>query len=203
MRTLVLLPGSYTEAADFERQGFLAAAAARCPRDEVLPIELRATWFADGSAVDRIRASAVEPTRARGQRTPWLCGISLGALAAMAYASRREADLGGLLLLSPYPGTREVLREIEAAGDIEQWRPQIPPEGDLEREAWQWLATRPGERLPVHCYFGSDDRFAPAQRKLAALLDARHVHELPGGHDWPAWRRFWEAFLASSTAVAA
>lgn len=203
MRTLALLPGSYTEAADFERQGFLAAAAARCPQDAVWPVELRATWFADGSAVDRIRATVVEPARAEGRGPVWLCGISLGALAAMAYAARREKDLAGMVLMSPYPGTRDVLREIDAAGGLEEWRPSIPAEGDLEREAWQWLASRPGTRLPVHCYFGSEDRFAASQRRIGEQLDARCVHELPGGHDWPAWRRFWDAFLARDAAVPA
>lgn len=201
MKSFVLLPGSYCEAADFERQGFQDAARREALDGEVFAVECRATWFADGSALDRIRATAVEPARARGSTEIWLCGISLGALAALAYAARRSRDLAGLLLLSPYPGTRDTLDEIEAQGGIEHWTPRIPAEGDLEREAWAWLQGRPS--LPVHCYFGRDDRFAAGQRRIGTLLDAKRVHEMPGGHDWAMWRAGWDAFLAAMRPVAA
>ena len=44
-----------------------------------------------------------------------------------------------VLLISPYPATREVLKEMEVAGGPGQWQPVIPPQGDLEREAWRAL----------------------------------------------------------------
>jgi enterochelin esterase-like enzyme len=77
----------------------------------------------------------------------------------------------------------------------------IPPEGDLEREAWLWLASPSGARPPVHCYFASDDRFAPGQRRMAATLAPECVRELPGGHDWSAWRALWLEFLDRDRAV--
>jgi pimeloyl-ACP methyl ester carboxylesterase len=203
MRTIALLPGSYSGPDDFARHGFAAAAVARGLDDEIVTMPFSASWFADGSIVDRIRAGIVEPARACGARHIWLCGISLGALSAMAYAARHENDLAGLVLLSPYPGTRDVQRDIEQAGGLAAWRPVVPPEGDLEMEAWQWLATSPATRMPVHCFFGVSDRFAQGQRGIAAALDARHVRAMAGGHDWAFWRAAWDAFLDETPVVAA
>ena len=149
----------------------------------------------DGSIVRRIHESVVTPARAHGARRIWLVGVSLGGLAALSYAARHESDIAGIVLISPYPATRDVLREMEEAGGPGRWRPVIPPEGDLEREAWLWLATASDSRPPVHCYFASGDRFAPGQRQMAGMLPAGHARELPGGHDWPAWRALWREFL--------
>ena len=195
---LALLSGSYSEPEDFVREGFPAAVRAQGIDAEVVMAETRASWFADGSIVRRIRDSVVLPARARGHSRIWLAGISLGGLAALGYAARHEGEIDGIVLISPYPATREVLREMQAAGGLGDWKPVIPPEGDLEREAWLWLATSRAGRAPVHCYFTSGDRFASGQRQMAQALDPGRVRELPGGHDWPAWRALWDEFLRES-----
>jgi pimeloyl-ACP methyl ester carboxylesterase len=204
---IALLPGSYSEPEDFIRQGFPAAVREHGIAAELVLAEARATWFADGSIVERLHREVVAPARARGHSRIWLAGISLGALAALCYAARRGDELEGVVLISPYPATREVLREVAAAGDLSHWKPAIPPEGDLEREAWLWLASRPaaGASHPpiVHCYFGSEDRFAAGQRMMARTLDPASVAEMPGGHDWPAWKRYWDEFLERSRATLA
>lgn len=200
-RTIAMLNGSYSEPQDLVREGFFAEADLHALASEVVAAELRASWFADGTIVDRIREHVVAPAQARGHARVWLGGISLGALSAVAYAARREQDVEGLVLLSPYPGARDVLREIDAAGGVAKWQPAIPDEGDFEREAWQWLATR-GRSMPVHCWYGRDDRFVEGQRRIASTLDRAGVHERDGGHDWPAWRAFWREFALESTAVA-
>lgn len=199
---LALLSGSYSEPEDFVRAGFPAAVRARGIEADVVMAGTRAAWFADGSIVRRIRESVVEPAQARGNTRIWLTGISLGGLAALCYAARHEPDLAGILLISPYPATREVLREMQAAGGLESWHPVIPPEGDLEREAWMWLASsRDDGHAPVHCYFASGDRFASGQRLMAGAVDPARVRELPGGHDWEAWSALWSEFLAGHKAV--
>lgn len=199
-RAIALLNGSFSEPQDFVREGFIAAAQQHALASEIIAAELRAAWFADGTIVDRIREHVVRPAQARGHARVWLGGISLGALSALAYAARREQDLEGLVLISPYPGAREVLREIDAAGGLAQWQPRIPDEGDFEREAWQWLARR-GRALPVHCWYGRDDRFVEGQRRMAAGFEPSCVHEREGGHDWAAWRAFWTEFAAEAAAV--
>jgi pimeloyl-ACP methyl ester carboxylesterase len=199
--TLALLSGTYSEPEDFVREGFPAAVSDHGIDAEIVMAEVRAAWFADGSIVQRIHDEVVLPARARGASRIWLAGVSLGGLAALSYAARHEPEVDGIVLISPYPATRDVLREMEAAGGPGRWKPVIPPEGDLEREAWLWLAGTSGGRPPVHCYFASDDRFAPGQRRMAQALSPERVRELPGGHDWPAWRALWSEFLDNSKAA--
>lgn len=193
---IALLSGTYSQPEDFVREGFPEAVEARGIAAAIVMAEVRAAWFADGSIVERIHDHVVRPARARGHPRIWLAGISLGALAALCYAARHEADIEGVLLISPYPATREVLREMEKAGGLALWKPVIAPQGDLEREAWLWLRDRAADGLQVHCYFAGGDRFADGQRLMARTLSPNHVCEIPGGHDWPAWRRLWDEFLA-------
>ena len=198
---IALLSGSLSEPEDFVRAGFPGAARARGIGAEFAMVEVRAAWFADGTIVSRIRDSVVAPARERGHSRIWFAGISLGALASLCYAARHESDVSGIVMISPYPATRDILREVDAAGGLDHWQPAIPPEGDLEREAWLWLARCRAAPLPVNCYFSSGDRFADGQRRMAAALDPAHVREQPGGHDWPSWRALWDQFLADSGAA--
>ena len=195
---VALICGTYSEPEDLARRGFATAVAARGIEADVVMAQMRAAWFADGSIVERIRESIVLPARERGIERIWLGGISLGALASLCYAARHEDDLDGIVLISPYPATRAVLREMDDAGGLGAWHPDIPAEGDLEREAWLWLASSRAGRLPVHCYFGRDDRFAEGQRRIADALPAANVREMAGGHDWSAWRALWDGFLADT-----
>jgi pimeloyl-ACP methyl ester carboxylesterase len=193
---LALLAGTYSEPEDFVREGFPQALRAHGVEAELVMAGIRAAWVADGTIVERIDEAIVAPARGRGRSRIWLGGISLGALAALAYAARHAGTLEGVALISPYPATREVLGEVDAAGGLEHWNPHIPPEGDLEREAWRWLARRPAGSPRVLCYFASGDRFAEGQRRMAGTLPPDASRELAGGHDWPAWRALWDAFLA-------
>lgn len=198
---IALLSGTFSQPEDFVREGFPAAVRAQGIEADVVMAEVRAAWFADGSIVRRIHESVVAPARARGRSRIWLAGISLGGLAALSYAARHESEVAGIVLISPYPATRDVLREMEAAGGPGRWKPAIPPEGDLEREAWLWLAGAADGRPPVHCYFASGDRFASGQRRMAQTLSPDRVREMPGGHDWRAWRALWSQFLDNSKAA--
>jgi hypothetical protein len=193
---VAMLSATFSEPEDFQREGFPQALRARGIAAELVMAELRAAWVADGSIVERIDTAIMGPARARGADRIWLGGISLGALAALGYAARHGSALEGVALISPYPATREVLEEVEAAGGLGQWRPDIAPGGDLEREAWLFLARRPAGRPTIVCYYASGDRFAEGQRRIAATLPAGATRELPGRHDWSAWRALWDAFLA-------
>lgn len=191
---LVLLTGTYGEPEDFVREGFVAAARQRGIAAEIAMIGTRASEFADGSLVGCLHGQAIAPARARGCRRVWIAGISLGGLAALAYAARHEADVDGLVLLSPYPGTRDVLREIDAAGGLASWHPENAEGSDSERDAWSWLARR-GAHPPVKLYYGTGDRFADGQRRMAQALPKGDSQAIDGRHDWPAWRKQWELFL--------
>ena len=193
---VALLAATFSEPEDFRREGFPQALRARGIAAELVMAELRAAWVADGSIVERIEEAIVAPARTRGTDRIWLGGISLGALAALGYAARHAEALEGIALISPYPATRAVLDEVDAAGGLDRWDPDIPEGGDVEREAWRWLARRAPGAPAVHCYFASGDRFAEGQRRIAGTLPPGAARELPGGHDWEAWRALWDAFLA-------
>jgi pimeloyl-ACP methyl ester carboxylesterase len=198
---MALLTGTYSEPEDFVREGFPETVRAHGIEAEVVMVEIRAAWVADGSVVRRLEESVVAPGRSRGHSRIWLAGISLGALAALGYAARHAPQLEGVVLISPYPATREILREVDAAGGLAHWAPTIPEGGDIEREAWLWLARRDVSAPTVLCYFSSGDRFAEGQRRMAATLAPECARELPGGHDWAAWRVLWDAFLTDRRAM--
>ena len=189
-----LLSGSYSTPEDFVREGFPQALERRGIAARIVMAEMRASWFSDGSVVQRVRETVVEPARAQGLSRVWLAGISLGGLACLAYAARHGEEIERMALLSPYPGTREVLREIDAAGGLAQWRP-ADAESNPEREAWGWLRDRGRDAPRVDFYFASGDRFAEGQRRMAGCLAATAVHEVAGGHEWRDWRAMWDDFL--------
>jgi pimeloyl-ACP methyl ester carboxylesterase len=193
-----LLSGTYSVPEDFVREGFPDAVRAHGIDAEIVMAEVRAAHFADGSIVRRLREDVVLPALQRGRKRIWLAGVSLGGLAALSFAARHEDDIEGIVLISPYPATREVLREVETAGGIGRWKAVIPAGGDLEREAWSWLAGARAHRVAVHCYYASGNRFAGGQRCMAEALEAQRVREIPGHHDWASWRRLWGEFLATS-----
>jgi pimeloyl-ACP methyl ester carboxylesterase len=192
---IALLSGSYTEPEDFVREGFVEAVRGRRIEAELVLAGVRAAYFADGSVVDRIRAAVLQPLRARGFDRIWIAGISLGALAALCHAARHEEEAERRVLLSPYPGTRDVLREIAAAGGLASWASTARAQDDLEREAWRWLAGGGARRAAVECWYGAADRFVEGQRMIAAALAPGTVHEVAGGHDWKDWRGMWNEFL--------
>jgi len=191
---LGLLTGSYSTAEDFLREGFLEALERRGFDAWVAMGEVRAAHFSDGSVVQRIRESVVERARADGLSRVWLAGVSLGALACLCYAARHAEEIERMALFSPYPGTRELLREIDAAGGALRWQPDAAAL-DPEREAWRWLRERGASAERIECWFASADRFAQGQRSMARLLPASSVHEVPGGHEWKDWRGMWSDFL--------
>ena len=190
---LVLLSGGFIHAEDFVREGFIDRLRERgidCP---VTVGEVRMAYFADGTIPARV-GELVRAARADGAARTWIAGLSLGGLAALSYAAQDAEGIAGLALLSPYPGTRLVLREIDAAGGLAAWAAAADPT-DLEREAWVWLARRERGRPPMHAWYGSADRFVEGQRRLAGALSRENVHEIAGGHDWPDWREMWKRFL--------
>ena len=85
---LALLSGTFSEPEDFVREGFGAAVHDHGIDAELVMAEMRASWFADGSVVDRIREAVIIPAHERGRSRIWLVGVSLGGLAALCYAAR-------------------------------------------------------------------------------------------------------------------
>jgi hypothetical protein len=100
-----------------------------------------------------------------------------------------------LCLIAPYLGSHLITGEIERAGGLEAWEPgEIAPE-DEERRIWRFLKRHGHGTPPIHLGLGRDDRYRARHETLARALEAQRVAWVPGGHEWPVWRRLWEGFL--------
>jgi pimeloyl-ACP methyl ester carboxylesterase len=191
---LVLLPAAYSAPDDFVREGFVSAVRERrLELDLAFPaVELQ--HVTDHTALARLRAELILPARALGCAV-WLGGISLGGYLALCYAAQHPAELAGLCVFAPYLGSHIVTAEIERARGVEGWQPPEPAHEDDERRVWGFIKTLRSGALPVHLGLGREDRFAGRHRLMAAALEPQNVDIVPGGHDWPTWRRLWERFL--------
>lgn len=208
---LVLLPGARSPIDEFEREGFIDEVRARGLAVDVVRADAhRAYYDASLAVVQRLREDVIEPARARGYRSIWIAGISLGGLGGLLYAQARPADLAGLVLIAPYLGERATATEIDNAGGLLRWQaptgPLQPPQRETRESRdpalWRWLqgrATQPAGAgsPPLYLGYGRDDRFAFSHRLLAAALPADRVVTTEGGHDWPEWKRLWQSLLST------
>jgi pimeloyl-ACP methyl ester carboxylesterase len=193
---IVLLPGAYHALEQFVGAGFDRALRDRGLAAELIVAAPELAHLNDRAWLTQLRREVIAPARERGAGALWLGGISLGAFLALRFAAEGAEALDGLCLLAPYLGSRIVAAEIAAQGTLANWRAERLGEDDDERRIWrfiQGLGTAVAPR--VFLGFGSEDRFADTQRLLASALPADSTHVIPGGHDWPVWRRLWDQFL--------
>lgn len=191
---MILIPGAYHSAQDFLRQGFASAVAKRGLSLELRLVDLEMKHLSDRDGLEQLRSQIVLPACHSGAAV-WLGGISLGALAALDYASEYPGEVAGLCLLAPYLGNRMLVNEIAAAG-LRGWQPGALAQSDVERRIWAYLKTPP-DSAPIFLGYGKQDRFSAAHELLAAALPAEWVEVVEGGHEWPAWLRLWEKCLDS------
>jgi pimeloyl-ACP methyl ester carboxylesterase len=193
---LILLPGAYTHARDFVTHDFISAARVLGQVGAIAAIETGMDVYLDGSAVQRLHET-IMPIRAGGERV-WLAGISLGGFGALLYARAHPEAVAGILLLSPFIGTRGSVAQVIKAGGFHAWQ---PPKGDAvtsEQQLLRWLKTyRPDEPAwpDIYLGYGRDDNFAASYRLIAELLPAERVVTVAGGHDWKTWTVLWDRLL--------
>jgi len=191
---VLMLPAAYAAPSDFLQHGFV-----RAVRDRSLEVDLVFAGFelqevSDRSLFPRLREEILLPADALGCAV-WMGGISLGGYLALGYAECYPRELAGLCLFAPYLGSHLVTSEIERANGIENWQPGEFPEDDDERRVWRFIRTLRAGSLPVHLGLGREDRFRHRHALMAAALAPDRVDVVPGGHDWPTWRRLWDRFL--------
>jgi len=192
---VLLLPAAYTVPEDFQREGFVTAARDRALPLDLVFVELKPQHLTDRTLLRRLRHEVVLPARAVGCTSLWLGGISLGGFVALAYAERYPHEIDGLCLFAPYLGNHIITGEIERANGVHEWTPGDLADDDDERRIWRFIKEHRDRPSPLHLGFGREDRFAASHRLMAAALAPESVDIVPGGHEWPAWRRLWENFL--------
>jgi pimeloyl-ACP methyl ester carboxylesterase len=199
---MVWLPGAFHTPEDFVDAGFEAAVRERDIELDLEFVHLEIEHVGDRRAVARLAREIMAPARARGCRTIWLGGISLGGLFALDYAATQAGEWDGLCLLAPYLGNRLLITEISSAGDVAAWQPGPLAESDEERRIWRFVQARTSQAptyptRPLYLGYGREDRFAFAYDILAQTLPPDAVQVVSGGHDWQTWLTLWGQFLDS------
>lgn len=168
---LVLLPGVYSHPDEFVRAGFVQAVNDAHLAVDVMRVDAHLNYYQRNTFVERLRQDVIVPAQARGYRSIWIAGISLGGFGGLIYAKEHPADVAGVVALAPYLD---------------------------EAAIWPWLNgyadAAPG-RPPLYLGYGAADRFAVTNGVLAAKLPPAQVFTTEGGHDWAPWRRLWNAML--------
>jgi len=191
---VVMLPAAYAAPGDFVQHGFASAVRARRLDVDLVFAGFELQQVTDRRVLARLREELILPACSRGARV-WLGGISLGGYLALRCAAQHPRELAGLCVFAPYLGSHIIIGEIARARGVAGWTPGEPDEEDDERRVWRFIQTLGAGSLAVHLGLGREDRFANRHRLMAAALTPGSVDVVPGGHDWPTWRKLWENFL--------
>lgn len=196
---VVLLPGRFDDAEDFDGRGFVVAAREGGLDADLVAVDAHIGYYANAEIARRLHEDVVVPARKRGVTTIWAVGISLGGLGAIMSLERYPGDLDGALLIAPFLGDARAAAHVNAAGGLALWKPPatIDAATDPGIRIWSILKREVASGRPLWLGFGADDSMAPAHRTLAEALPADHVVAVPGPHDWPPWLEVWKRFLAS------
>jgi hypothetical protein len=139
---LVLLTPSLAQLEDFHAHGFVQTV-----RQHGLPVDLllaqpEAHQLMDNTLVHAMHTQLVQPAQMQGYHKIWLVGVSLGAFNALYYAATHAAQLAGMYLIAPYPGTGDVLAEINQADGAMAWFRGQSMQPEHERIWWAWLGRQ-------------------------------------------------------------
>lgn len=202
---IIFLPGIDDLAEDFERRGFIDDLRQREITVDAVAVDAHYGYYATRAIHERITEDVIAQAQAAGYERIWLAGISLGGFGAASYAARHPSHISGLLLLAPYLGGGELIREIAVAGGMMNWEPGDVSEGDYQRALWSWFKNHfagGNPAFPIYLGYGERDMFASANALLADVLSPERVFLVPGRHDWRTWRKIWRMFLAGPDALA-
>lgn len=205
-RLVVILPGRADDLDALKRSGIAEAVHAAWPDAEVLLAEVTLGDYRDGGASRRLHDEVIVPARARGYRSIWLGGASMGGMGTLLYDIQYPGTVDGLFLLAPYLGGRGIVSEVRDAGGVADWNPG-PPEtigaDTFQREMWRYikaLSTDPAKANRVWLAYGDTDRLRGAISLLEPHLPEGHVLVLPGGHAWSVWSPALRGLLEANSA---
>jgi len=200
----VLLPGMGDRAEAFEQRGFVETLRKSGRSIDIRAADATFGYYMQGTVLDRLAADVIAPAKARGYPEIWLAGPSMGGFGSLFYARAHTADVTGVLAIAPFLGERGLIEEIAQAGGLEKWPAparveQMNPD-NYQREMWRWLqaVARGKETAPlIFAGYGTADKLRSADSLLTAGLPPARVFLTDGKHEWPAWQRVLQSFLAS------
>lgn len=207
---VVFLPGVRDAAEDFDEQGFIDALRAHQLSVDVVSAQATLPYYTHSVLVERLEADVIVPSQSRNYAQTWLIGVSMGGLGTLLYSHAHPDHVTGVLAMAPYLGKRYISTEIRDAGGLASWNaPQKPEKLDVkddaayQRELWRWLqALSSGKEKGPEIYVGwgtADPWLAEPVSILAAALPGQRTFPVEGGHEWIAWKKVLELFLADSS----
>lgn len=205
-RLVVILPGRADDLAALKGSGIAEAVHAAWPDADVVLAEVTLGDYRDGGASRRLHEEVIMPARARGYRSIWLGGASMGGMGTLLYDIQYPGTVDGLFLLAPYLGGRGIVNEVRDAGGVAAWNPgpqQTLGADTFQREMWRYikaLSEDPAKAQRVWLAYGDTDRLRGAISLLEPHLPAGHVLVLPGGHAWTVWSPALRGLLEANSA---
>ncbi len=188
---LILLRGIGGDHHDFEALGVIAEIRRRdLPFDIVAP-NAHYGYYKSRTLVERLYRDIIEPAQRRGYRRIWLAGFSMGGLGSLLYMRERPQDLDAVMLISPFLGRDDMIREITEAGGLGNWQAGPIEDHDWERLLWSWIkkySESPAIYPQIYLGFGKQDQLVgDGSALLATVLNNEHVLTVDGRHDKKQW----------------
>ena len=192
---VVVLPGRGDDVANIKASGVADAIQSSLPDVDVVLTGISLAYYMEGRMPQRLHEEIILPARERGYKEIWLVGASMGGMGALMYDRQYPGDATGLVLLAPFLGGREVLKQIDVAGGLDKWEagpvPAAVDKDNFDRELWRYLKTWHGQSSSrsndVWLGYGKSDRLSAAMPPLQKLLKTDHVFVREGGHAWVVW----------------
>ena len=151
--------------------------------------------YMEGRMPRRLHDEIILPARERGCQEIWLVGAFIGGMGSLLYDREYPGDVTGLVLLAPFLGGRDVLKQIEGAGGLGKWQgcpvQAAIDKNNFDRELWRYLQTWQNKNSArsndVWLAYGKSDRLSAAMPPLQKLLKQEHVMVCDGAHAWVVW----------------
>jgi pimeloyl-ACP methyl ester carboxylesterase len=202
---IVFLPGFGDDASTYLEHGFpqhMMASGIQC--DSVLP-NLHVRYYTEGDATvaQILNEDVLAPAQARGYEHIWLVAISMGGLGASLLAEAHPDAIEGVIYLSPYLGEEGVIRSIQDAGGLGEWRApeRVGPvtRANYTESIWAFFQRAADDTAGTpELYLGWADGepLSPAAEMLAETLPEGHTAHIEGGHTWTTWQPLFAELLA-------
>lgn len=194
---IIMLPGMGDRADNFVKAGFVDTGNRQ--HFDVFAVDAHSGYYTERNLIPRLHEDIIVPAKASGYENIWLLGVSMGGFGSLLYAEEYPDEIGGVILLAPFLGSRQLIEGIEDAGGLSAWKDESKRFKQYEVDIWTWLKTEitSSDGTPVILGFGHSDRMAEAYGLLVEALDPSHVYISDGGHDWKTWETLWTRIAAN------
>ena len=196
---IVLLPGIHDAPGKFQENNFISEAYSKGLATDFVAVDSHIGYFETHTIVERLRTDIILPARKAGYQKIWLVGISLGGFAALLYTTRHADEIDGIVLLSPYLGSDQLINEVKQPGSL-------GVEGKTskqlyEQRVWKWVeenSSKYSEKPVIYLGYGKQDKFKDAHLLFAEALAPEYVFSISGKHNWKTWRALWQLVLKNN-----